>query len=301
MAQKQDACTPNTAGRCLNPASPNPFRSQRSPWMQGAWVKVRVKLAMTMSRSVGVPSFPQSPPVGPLCSTGAHCKAHAEHFQQEVEDLTCVIQHIQTLPAPHNKVLGIVGHSKGAVVSLLAACTPAFAALQPVPLLVNLSGRFDASNLSHNRNRFKPEQYDELDRTGHFVWMHYRAGPEPERAERRPYVVTKAELDRHATRTLAHLEHQLPKGLSVLTLHGKADGTVPYDNSVKMDETIVQSRATSDLMLLEGVGHNWDQPGNAGLLVGLVSSWISSRLSTPLVKQKDVALVDHLGTQRAKS
>lgn len=220
--------------------------------------------------------------------------------QQEVQDLTCVMEHIKSLEAPYNRLLGIIGHSKGAVVSLLAACTPTFATLNPRPLVINLSGRFDASNLSQNRNRFTPEQYEELDTKGSFVWLNYRAGPEPERPERRPYVVTKVEMDRHATRTLAPLEHNLPAGLSVLTLHGRTDGTVPFDNSVKMDQTIARSEATSDLMLLEGVGHNWDRPGNAQLLLALVSGWMTSRLATPLVKQKEVPLVDHLGTQRKK-
>lgn len=188
----------------------------------------------------------------------------------------------------------------GAVVSLLTACTATFASLTPSPFVVNISGRFDAANLSANKNRFTAEQYQQLEETGEFVWMRYRAGLWPERPERRPYRVTREDMARHATRTLAHLEHDLHP-CSILNLHGKSDGTVPADNSTKMDQTIAKSRAAGDLMFLEGVGHNWDQPGQPDLLVTLISNWIKARLVHPIEKPKDGLLVDHLGTQRSKA
>lgn len=221
--------------------------------------------------------------------------------QQEVEDLCCVLEHIHTLPAPYNTLLAIAGHSKGAVVTLLTACQPALRSLDPLPMIINISGRFDASNLSHNRNRFTEEQYHQLDTQGSFVWMHYRAGAEPERTERRPYLVTKEEMDRHATRTMAGLKDHLPAGLSVLSVHGKADGTVPYDNSIKMDQTISLSQATSDLMLLEGAAHNWDRPGETDLLVGMISAWLAARLWKRPQKPGGEPLVDHLGTRRKQT
>jgi enterochelin esterase-like enzyme len=77
--------------------------------------------------------------------------------------------------------LAIAGHSKGAVVALMLA------AQHPMPcsLVINVSGRYDASNLLSPVARFTKEQREQLDRDGSFTWLTYRAGPEPERPLRR--------------------------------------------------------------------------------------------------------------------
>ena len=72
--------------------------------------------------------------------------------------------------------------------------------------------------------RFTAAQNEELREKGSFVWLNYRAGPEPDRPLRRPYVVTQEALDAHATRRMDHLD-QLPSTSMVLNLHGKGDGT----------------------------------------------------------------------------
>lgn len=89
--------------------------------------------------------------------------------------------------------------------------------------IVNVSGRYESSNVVPTA-RFTAAQNEELNKNGSFVWLNYRAGKEPERPLRRPYVVTQQELDGHVKRTLECVTN-LPEGTMVLNLHGKSDGT----------------------------------------------------------------------------
>jgi len=209
------------------------------------------------------------------------------NIQEEVDDLYKVVQHFSKT----ERILALVGHSKGAVVLLnLATQHPL-----PCSLLVNVSGRFDAKNLGA-QSRFTKDQDALLANEGQFVWMSYRAGPEPDRSERRPYLVTAEAVEAHQKRTLDCLQ-TLPEGISVLNIHGKADGTVPYEQAIKIDCQINKSKATSDTILLEGVAHNYDQSNQSRLLSGLISTWISSRLEAQPVRPTQ-GLVDHLGQNR---
>ena len=156
------------------------------------------------------------------------------------------------LAAQSIPVLAIAGHSKGAVVALkLASQTREL----PCKLIVSVSSRFDSHNIP-SKSRFTPTQLEELERTGSFTWLNYRAGPEPERSERRPYIVTQQSLDDHSKRSLECVCN-LPEGTAVLGLHGKADGTVPYEQTLRMDAAIQKGKASCDVMLMQGVAHNW--------------------------------------------
>ena len=181
--------------------------------------------------------------------------------------------------------------------------------------LINVSGRFESSNVPASQ-RFTAAQNEELRDKGSFVWLNYRAGAEPERPLRRPYVVTQEELDAHANRRMDCLD-QLPGRCMVLNLHGKGDGTgqislsfrrfsltdmtVPYDQAIQMDLAIRKGKASSDVMLLEAVQHNWDGPGHPELLASLIQAWILARANANIVRTGNDALVDHLGQNRDKA
>lgn len=68
-----------------------------------------------------------------------------------------------------------------------------------------------------------------------------------------------------------------------------------------MDLAIRKGKASSDVMLLEGVKHNWDGVGHPQLLAGLIQAWIISRVDAEIVRTGEEALVDHLGQNRDKA
>jgi hypothetical protein len=101
--------------------------------------------------------------------------------------------------------------------------------------VVNVSGRYDAQNLT--QSRFTLEQEEQLEREGSFTWLNYKAGPEPERPQRRcasptgnthlkrrrPYKVTKEAVEHHKRRKLDCVR-DIPEHINILSLHGRADG-----------------------------------------------------------------------------
>lgn len=222
----------------------------------------------------------------------------------------------------------MIGHSKGAVVLLLYACTPSLSSTDsPVPpFLVNVSGRYESAG---TENRFATEQMEKLEKDGQFVWMNYRVGklspkpsprsttaspsPQPDAQakiedRRRPYVVTKEASLHHSGRSMDMIKTHFPPATHVLTLHGKADGTVPQRNALLFDEAINStSHGLSDLILLEGVKHNWDGVGEGEMLVNLVAGWLRSRVGgegkegARAKRLGKEGLVDHLGQFRSKA
>ena len=186
---------------------------------------------------------------------------------------------------------------------LALASDPFFASIQPSPpLVVSISARYDTSSLSPSGlSRFSPEQQEALHRDGSFVWLNYRAGPEPDRLEKRSYVVTKEDVESAKKRTLECVSN-IPKGVQVLLLHGRADGTVPEAESRKVDSRIRDhGQASSDLMLIEGVKHNWDEEGQLETAAQWMTAWMKTRTKKPARRVLEADLVDHLGLDRDRS
>ena len=77
--------------------------------------------------------------------------------------------------------------------------------------------------------------------------------------------------------------------------------TVPYDQAIQMDLAVRKGKASSDVMLLEAVQHNWDGPGHPELLASLIQAWILTRANANIVRTGNDALVDHLGQNRDKA
>lgn len=227
--------------------------------------------------------------------------------QEEIDDLKHLLSHVRTSnSAPLNRIAAIIGHSKGAVVVLSLASDASFlsalnGASSPPPLIISLSARYDTSSLSPSGlSRFNDEQKAALERDGRFVWLRYRAGPEPERPERREYVVTKEAVESAKRRTLECVE-SIPRGTQVLLLHGRADGTVPTIETGKVDARIRDhGEASSDVVLVEGVEHNWDGEGELEAAAEWIEVWMKARTKRPANRVLEADLVDHLGLNRRK-
>jgi len=212
--------------------------------------------------------------------------------EQECDDLAEVLRH---LVERGETIRAVCGHSKGAVVALMYASR---SDAVPCPLVVSVSARYDARDSSAGVARFSPAQQDELEQTGRFEWLSYRCGPEPERPHRRKYIVTREDIERAAKRSLECVA-SMAETTQTLVLHGKADGTVPYANSVRVDEAIGRGAASADIMLFQGVGHNWDAAGEGALLASAIGGWLEQRTLNPTRRQSG-PLIDHLSHQRGR-
>ncbi|MBW0500775.1 hypothetical protein O181_040490 [Austropuccinia psidii MF-1] len=230
------------------------------------------------------------------------------NIEEEVNDLKEIIKYVkENFEAPHNQILALIGHSKGASIGFQYASQVTFCKdlAQPMlyderyrpALLVSLSGRYDTTDTGLSRFTF--EQQAQLEKEGRFVWLRYRAGPD--REERREYVVTKEAVEQAKHRTLECVK-DLGDNCQVLLLHGRADGTVLCKEAEKIDQAIRDnnSSASVDLLMIEGVKHNWDQEGEIELASHCIEGWIQRRAGRDSTRIPEEKIVDHLGPHREK-
>ncbi len=126
-----------------------------------------------------------------------------------------------------------------------------------VPLVVNLSGRFDMT-----RGILAPSQSAEmlaLAETG--AWEVKRRG--------RSYLVTQASIDERR-RTSMHICAGI-RAAHILTIHGDADDVIPYTDSQDLHAILT---CRQRLVIVAGAGHNYSQPEHAEQVLGVVSEFL---------------------------
>lgn len=162
-------------------------------------------------------------------------------------------------------VAGIVGHSKGAAATLLYA-----AEHNDVPLVVNVAGRFD-----HTRAptmRFTKEQQREMEEKGSFVWKTYGRGEYV-----REYIVRKQDLEERKNLNMAAAACRIDAARTrILTVHGKADETVPVEDAWGFERILNAGDVKcNEVVLVEGAGHSFSSEEEQKGLVEAVSEWVA--------------------------
>ncbi|KAI8459616.1 Alpha/Beta hydrolase protein, partial [Phakopsora pachyrhizi] len=220
------------------------------------------------------------------------------NIDEEVDDLKQVVNYIKTtFEPPNNKVLAIIGHSKGGEVCFKYGSTPSFKNqisqpnLYDIPLLVSISARYNLSQTG--LSRFTSQQKEQLKRGGSFIWLRYWAGLDNQ--ERREFLVTSKDIEISQSFNMDFVK-DLSNGVQVLLLHVRADGTVSYREAQKFDDQIRKNcqNTSVDLILADGVQHNWDQAGEIDLMADWVNPWIKHRAGKDSKRVPDHLLSDHL-------
>ncbi|PLW30444.1 hypothetical protein PCANC_21192 [Puccinia coronata f. sp. avenae] len=228
------------------------------------------------------------------------------NVDEEVNDLKEIISYIKSnLSPPLDRVIAIVGHSKGAGVGFRWASLEdsqneinqpyLYDKVDRPPLLISLSARYDTSDVG--LSRFTKEQQTQLENEGKFIWLRYRAGHEF--SERRDYVVTLEDVEKAKNVSLECVK-DLRDNSQVALFHGRADGTVSVRHAQKLDLQIRNSNSSIsvDSVLVEGTKHNWDQDGEIEMLVEWINPWIKRRAGRDSTRVPEDKIVDHLGPQR---
>jgi dipeptidyl aminopeptidase/acylaminoacyl peptidase len=181
--------------------------------------------------------------------------ADARYFWRDAEDIRNAMSHLEKLSDVDGARIGIVGHSRGAMASLLAAASDL-----RVRCTVALSAPTDHVRYVRGLREYAPGRYAEI------VKAH--GGTPEDIAEYYRDVSALTHADRIKT--------------PVLLVHGMLDLVVPHDHSQWMYDALVKAgNSRARLELLRGAGHFFEV-GFSGYrhdqVVELTASWLAETL-----------------------
>jgi len=177
------------------------------------------------------------------------------YYGRDAEDIRNAISYLQKLPGVEPGRIGIIGHSRGGMGSLLAAATD-----PRVRSTVALSAPTDHLRYVRGLREYAPSRYAEM------VKSH--AGTPEEAADYYREISAVTYADQIKT--------------PVLLVHGTLDLVAPHDHSQWMYEALVKAgNQRAKLELLRGVGHFFEA-GFGGYrherVVELAASWFADTL-----------------------
>uniref|UniRef100_A0A7S3QKD6 Serine aminopeptidase S33 domain-containing protein n=1 Tax=Dunaliella tertiolecta TaxID=3047 RepID=A0A7S3QKD6_DUNTE len=178
------------------------------------------------------------------------------NYLQEVADLRCAVQYVRE--SLRKTPIALVGHSKGANVVLLYA-----AQFDDVPLVINIAARFDMKR--GIKERFGEEVLAKVQKLGQ-VPMTVRN----DSGQTVKWLLTKKALEERMSIDMEAAAKRISLS-EVLTVHGKADATIPYQDAEAFSRTIRQHM----LWPLDGADHFFSQQAHADQMIRKVSEYIS--------------------------
>lgn len=176
------------------------------------------------------------------------------NYAREVEDIRVVSEYCRNVLKKN--IVALIGHSKGGNDVILYA-----AKYDDIPKVVNVSGRFDCKE--GITQRFGGDIHDRLKSLGQ-IPMTTRAS-----LGEISWVLTKESMDERLATDMAEACRHI-KCSQVLTVHGTADTTIPYQDALKFDGLI----GGHQLVLVEGADHNFRATTHAQELTEAVVSFV---------------------------
>lgn len=192
-------------------------------------------------------------------------------FQNELFDLERVVEFIRN--DLECKVACIIGHSKGSAAVLRFAqkqgkndrrntSSAASTSSSTVPCFVNMAGRYVIPGDFDITTRFTKEQCNELKKRGKFT-MYAFGG--------KKVVVTQQDIDERANFESSFVS-QISHDVSVLTIHGSADKTVPVDSAYKYNEHI----PLHTVKIIDDADHNFNGLKYSSNIVSCIVEFVQS-------------------------
>mmetsp|Transcript_36944 Transcript_36944/g.75313 ORF Transcript_36944/g.75313 Transcript_36944/m.75313 type:complete len:259 (+) Transcript_36944:270-1046(+) len=196
-------------------------------------------------------------------------------FQNELFDLERVVEFIRNDLGC--EVECIVGHSKGSAAVLRFAqqqgkndaritSSTASTASRTVPCFVNMAGRYTTPGDYDITTRFTKEQCNELKKSGKFTMDTFGG---------KQVVVTQQDIEERANLDASFVS-QISHDLSVLTIHGSADKTVPVDDAYKYNEHI----PSHTVKIIDDADHNFNGLKYTSNIVSCIAEFVRSARET---------------------
>ncbi|KAJ2662231.1 hypothetical protein IWW48_001971 [Coemansia sp. RSA 1200] len=214
-------------------------------------------------------------------------------YAREAEDIAKVVDHVRRKLG--ERVIGVLGHSKGASSMLLYAVK--YGAECP-PLVVSISARFWIARETHAR--WKEHQLRMLEKEGRFLWRSFGGAPaideESGNGRRwasteppppvREYWITRQDLEDRSSVDMRVVQALPLHRVFVLNVAGDADRVVPTDDVwayvSAMSEAPAYSSMRVSTQVVPGGTHFWTTSEERARLFGVIDKWLDAVL--PLAK-----------------
>ncbi|KAJ2551939.1 hypothetical protein EV175_003497 [Coemansia sp. RSA 1933] len=198
------------------------------------------------------------------------------NYREEADDVAQVVRFMRRT----HRVVGIVGHSKGASSVLLYAA----AHTDCPPLVIALSARFWMAR--DTSNRWKPHHLRALAAEGRFLWRTFGGADNGERE----YWITQQDFDDRNRTDMDAAVRELPMHrLWVLNVAGDADRVVPVEDVHAYDRTMRRAHAAAaatsvrvTTRVVPGATHFWASDEERAQLLGIIDKWLDTVV--PLAK-----------------
>ncbi|SGY40497.1 BQ5605_C003g02386 [Microbotryum silenes-dioicae] len=179
------------------------------------------------------------------------------NFGDDADDLAVVIAYLEKEYA--YRIHLIAAHSRG---SMLSAYYLSKRPHPPIPLWINISGRYDMSRIMVDK-RYGEEFWEK----GEHLWKVRVRGKDIAQRVTREDVIAFASWDN------SYLQASFPQDVHVLTVHGTADPVVPVQDAYSYHKILSQrSPGTHTLSIVEGETHNYTKPFREP--VNSIMSWL---------------------------
>jgi dipeptidyl aminopeptidase/acylaminoacyl peptidase len=171
-----------------------------------------------------------------------------------MENIRCIVTYVRE--NFNRKVLCICGHSKGAADVLLYASK-----YNDVPLIVNLSGRYYHTETPSNR--FKPEQLEELQKKGSFVWEYGNL----------EYIIREDDLKERNNLDMSVVKNIDKQKVKVLTIHGSKDEVTPVKEAYTYDK-LIGPEPYHKLVIVQDANHSFVNINHQKIMTEAITSWL---------------------------
>jgi dienelactone hydrolase len=189
------------------------------------------------------------------------------NYEEEARDAVAAVRALEGVGGVGGRVVAIVGHSKAGTVAVLAGGAAA------IPVVVNVSGRFDLS--TGLEARFGPDLDARLAEGEGGIPVTWprggRGGP--------PFTWRLTPADLAARRGPAAVDvgaacARLQAGTCCLNVHGADDATIPPTEADRYARASAHCRVV-ETALIAGGDHNFTDPAAAGEAVAVITAFIA--------------------------
>ncbi|KAJ1838810.1 hypothetical protein H4S02_001267 [Coemansia sp. RSA 2611] len=210
------------------------------------------------------------------------------NYYDEADDIAHVVRHLRQRGIPGAakplRVIGLLGHSKGASSMLLFAFK--YTHMCP-PLIINLSGRFWLAR--EITMRWTDENQRQLRETGRFLWRRY--GRKPTKSNGggieggegdakqlvREYWISLDDMKVRATTDMSVVQALPLHRCFALNISGSRDQIVPDDDVWEYDRLMRLAAPSSDRVvtrIVPGAAHFWNKPRELDALERTLRRWL---------------------------
>ncbi|CAK0786160.1 hypothetical protein CVIRNUC_009373 [Coccomyxa viridis] len=181
------------------------------------------------------------------------------NMKEEKEDIRAAVLYLR---AQGRSVTGLVGHSKAGTGVILYA-----ADYDDIARVVNVAGRYD--NMRGITERFGDDIFDYLDKHGQMEvsWP----SSVPGSGGKKTWILTQEDIKNRRELFMEPYAKAI-RNSHVLTIHGKADETIPFEDALSYHKQL----AKSELVLVDGAGHNFNKSTHADVLIQHTVEFLTS-------------------------